>query len=176
MLHRDALRSIPCRRPFDTSKGERKVTACPAQGADEMYVKRTVMRKLDDVTRILTSATGGSGDVDRHYFTRAELDYCAGRRRSLGARLVIKECVFDHLETAFGRMEKRYEEIEIVNDELHKPMLRLSTRMDECARRAGIKDIRISISHSRDWIATMVVFCCQHERDRLSSSQREESF
>ncbi len=141
-----------------------------------MYVKRTVIRRLDDVRRILTGVTSKGGDIDHRYFTRTELEYCTRRLRSLGARLLIKECVLDHLGTAFGPVEKRYGEIEIVNDAQGKPVIRLSARTNEYARRIKIRDIRVSISHSRGWIATMLVFCYQHGCDRLSGSQGEASF
>ncbi len=124
-----------------------------------MYVKKMALRTLDDVTRALTRGAGSGGDVDQRYFTPAELDYCGRRLRSLGARLLIKDCVFDHLESAFGYMERQYSEIEVVNNQLKRPMLSLFDGLDECVRRSKITDIRIAISHSRNWIATMVLFC-----------------
>lgn len=125
-----------------------------------MYVKRTVLQKFDDVARIIrTESDSRDCEVNTSVFTSAELDYCSERLRCLGARFMIKECIFNYIEGEMGCVEKNYREIEIVNNELRRPTIRLFNGISNCAGRLKIKDILISISHSREWITGMVLFC-----------------
>lgn len=124
-----------------------------------MYETRTVLRRLDDVARTLVPSTEPAGGVAEQYFTESELDYCGGRLGSLGARLLIKDCIFDYVSATFEHAERRYREIEISHDEMSKPMIRLFGKLEERVRRSAMKDIRVSISHSRNWVAGMLLFC-----------------
>jgi holo-[acyl-carrier protein] synthase len=124
-----------------------------------MYVKRTVLRKLDDVVHIIKSADGSKGLENIGCFTMAELNYCSNRMRCLGARFIIKECVLDYLTKEMGYIKRNFKEIEIVSNEFKKPMIKLYDDIRECVRKLKIKNILISISHSRNWIAGMVIFC-----------------
>lgn len=124
-----------------------------------MYVKRTVLKKFDDIAHIVKPAGDSRGLEDEGLFTEAELHYCNKRLRSLGARFIIKECVLDYLENEMGNVKKNYREIEIINNEFRKPMLRLFGDIRDCVKILKIKDILISISHSRKWVTGMVVFC-----------------
>jgi len=124
-----------------------------------MYVKRTVLKKFDEVLQIIISI-GDLRNVQEHgIFTQAELDYCSQRPHCLGARYMIKECVFEYLENELGHVKKNYQEIEIINNELKKPVIRLCNGIRECVNRLNIKEILISIAHSRNWITGMVLFC-----------------
>jgi phosphopantetheinyl transferase (holo-ACP synthase) len=77
----------------------------------------------------------------------------------MGARYSIKECIFDFFRERAGFTEKNYGEIEITNNELGKPIVGLSGGTSDCAGKLGITDIIISISHSRNLISGMVLFC-----------------
>ena len=124
-----------------------------------MYIKRTVLKRCDEVYQTIKSI-GDSGSYEYNgVFTRAELDYCSQRPHCLGARFMIKECVFDYLESEIGHVKKNYLEIEIINNEFKKPMIRLFNGISDCVNRLNIKKIFISISHSRKWISGMVLFC-----------------
>lgn len=124
-----------------------------------MYVKRIVLKKLDDIACIIEGAHGSRDSGDNGFFTGAELEYCANRLHCLAARFLIKECIFDYLESETGYVEKKCREIEIINNELRKPMIRLIDGISDCVNRLKIKDILVSISHSRNWITGMVLFC-----------------
>lgn len=124
-----------------------------------MYVKKTVLKKCDDIVQIIKSKNDDRKIADKAIFTETELDYCAQRIRCLGARFMIKECVFDYLESEMGHVEKNYHEIEIINNEFKKPVIRLFNGISECVRKLNIREILISISHSRKWITGMVLFC-----------------
>ncbi len=123
------------------------------------YVKRNIVKRVKDIAATVLSSGVCDGSEENGFFTRAELEYCAGRLRCLGARLMIKECVFDYLASESSPVVRNYREIEITNDEFRKPTLRLRCGPKECADRLRIKDILITISHSRAWIAGMVLFC-----------------
>ena len=92
-------------------------------------------------------------------FTRSEREYCSQRLSCLGARYIIKKCVLDYLTDEKGYAAYNYSEIEVVNSELGQPFLRLFSGVRECIHDLKIKDIFISISHSRNWITGMVLFC-----------------
>ena len=49
--------------------------------------------------------------------------------------------------------------MEIINNELGRPFLRTFRDVREFVNELKIKDIVISISHSRNWITGMVLFC-----------------
>ncbi len=120
-----------------------------------MYVKRIILKRLEDIAGIAEMARayrdfGGNGCL-----TGAELEYCSGRLRCLGARLLIKECIFDYLESKTGQVKKDYQE----NDERRRPMIKISDGLSDCVSGLKIKDILISISHSRKWVTGMVLFC-----------------
>lgn len=73
---------------------------------------------------------------------------------SLGARLLIKRRICRGLkEIASGN------EIEILNDPLGKPMITLGETARQALKKAGFSRILCSISHSRNYIAGMTVFC-----------------
>ena len=118
-----------------------------------------MLRRREDVERALAPAAACAGGALEEYFTTAELDYCAGRPGSLGARLLIKDCVFEHMASELAPRERRYHEVEITRNERMGPVLALFGVMEERARRSAMKEIRVSISHSRNWIAGMVLFC-----------------
>jgi phosphopantetheinyl transferase (holo-ACP synthase) len=67
--------------------------------------------------------------------------------------------VFDYLESEMGHLDRNYREIEIIHNEFKKPVIRLISGISECVRRLNIREILISISHSRNWISGMVIFC-----------------
>jgi len=126
-----------------------------------MYVKRTLLIRLSDVPDIIRSKTGCQNYEDTldGFFTDTEMLYCAKKLRRLAPRLLIKECIFDYLEDQAGYIQRNYNEIEIINNELRKPIIRFLGRISKSVSKLYIKDILISISHSRNWITAMVVFC-----------------
>ncbi len=124
-----------------------------------MYEKRTLLKRFDEVYQTITPSSGSGMCEDSIIFTQAELNYCAHRPHCLGARFMIKECVFDYIESKSGNVKKNYREIEIINNEFKKPMIRLFNGIRECANRLHLKEILVSISHSRHWISGMVLFC-----------------
>jgi holo-[acyl-carrier protein] synthase len=83
-------------------------------------------------------------------FTPAELDYCAGKRRRdehLAARFAAKEAVLKAVGTGLRR-RMQWSDVEIVRDPSGRPGVRLHGEVAEEARRRGIANIEVSLSHS----------------------------
>jgi len=112
--------------------------------------------RLDEIADII-SVRRDDEKTEDDFFTRAEREYCGKRSRCLGARYVIKKCVLDYLTSQTGYGIKSYREIEVVNNALGQPMLRVFGGVREYMNHLKIKDVFISISHSRNWVAGMVV-------------------
>jgi phosphopantetheinyl transferase (holo-ACP synthase) len=90
------------------------------------------------------------------WFTAAELRAFAFPRNagSLAARYLIKKRIC--AET--GR-EDLATQIEILNDAFGKPDLSLGGEIQQELDRRGIRQVLCSISHSRNYITGMTIFC-----------------
>jgi holo-[acyl-carrier protein] synthase len=89
----------------------------------------------------------------RRVYTLAELAETAERGHSLAARFAAKEAVIK----ALGRTDVALHEIEVVRARGGRPELRLSGRAAACAAELGVKELRLSLSHSQDYAVAMVV-------------------
>jgi phosphopantetheinyl transferase (holo-ACP synthase) len=77
-----------------------------------------------------------------------------GRAQSLAGRYLIKKAISNFLE------EKKYmHEIEIFNDDLGKPEIILGEHIHRAMIRKGVRKVECSLSHSRNYIAGMTIFC-----------------
>jgi len=91
-------------------------------------------------------------------FTPAELEYCQGKGdffAALAARFAAKEAVAKALGTGFRGF--KWQDIEVVNDELGKPFVKIYGKAMGKVEELGITKIEISLSHSRDYAVAMVV-------------------
>lgn len=92
-------------------------------------------------------------------FTMAERAYCEGRGcqqyASFAAAFAAKEAVLKALGT--GLRGGTLTEIEVVHDELGKPVISLSGYHQQLARQQGVTNIQLSLSHSRDNAIACVV-------------------
>ncbi|MFP4324230.1 MAG: holo-ACP synthase [Anaerolineales bacterium] len=91
----------------------------------------------------------------KRFFTPAERAYCADHPRRLGARLAAKEAVAKALGTGIG--DVRWVDIEIVNDARGRPGVVLHGEAVTLARRLGLSDWDISLSHTQDMALAFVV-------------------
>ena len=96
--------------------------------------------------------------VERVYAPE-EIAYCQGRGKqaasSFAARFAAKEAVLKALGT--GLRGGELTEIVIINDELGKPSVQLRGYHAELAQKLGVKNIAISMSHSRATALAYVV-------------------
>jgi holo-[acyl-carrier protein] synthase len=90
----------------------------------------------------------------QNFFTKKELELFPGKSNSgsLAGRYLIKGLIFSYLE-----LEYDFKQIEILNDELGKPLLGLSNQLKESCQNRGIQSICCSISHSRKRVVGMIV-------------------
>lgn len=88
----------------------------------------------------------------RRVFTAEEAAYCQRRGQqaaaSFAARFAAKEAVLKALGT--GLREGSLQEIAVDNDVLGKPLVQLSGHFAMLAKQLGVKNIQISLSHSRE--------------------------
>lgn len=92
-------------------------------------------------------------------FTAEETAYCQRRGQqaaaSFAARFAAKEAVLKALGT--GLREGSLQEIAVDNDGLGKPLVQLSGHFAMLAKQLGVKNIQISLSHSRDFAVAYVI-------------------
>lgn len=95
----------------------------------------------------------------RRVFTEAEADYCrsrgVGMAASFAGRFAAKEALLKALGT--GLREGKLTELEILNDELGCPRLRLSGRFKEMADERGAQKYWVSITHSLEYAAAQCI-------------------
>lgn len=95
----------------------------------------------------------------QHVFTAKEAAYCQSRGQqaaaSFAARFAAKEAVLKALGT--GLREGSLQEIAVANDALGKPLVQLSGHFAALSRQLGVKNIQISLSHSRDFAVAYVI-------------------
>ena len=95
----------------------------------------------------------------RRVFTAEEAAYCQKRGQqaaaSFAARFAAKEAVLKALGT--GLREGSLQEIVVDNDGLGKPLVQLSGHFAMLAKQLGVKNIQISLSHSRDFAVAYVI-------------------
>lgn len=86
-------------------------------------------------------------------YTTAEQLYCEGRGKQAGAsyaaRFGAKEAFMKAIGTGL-RDKGTLLDIEVLNDDLGKPYLKLTGYFAELARSRGVKNSHISLSHDRE--------------------------
>ena len=95
----------------------------------------------------------------RRVFTAEEAAYCQRRGQqaaaSFAARFAAKEAVLKALGT--GLREGSLQEIAVDNNGLGKPLVQLSGHFAMLAKQLGVKNIQISLSHSRELATAYVI-------------------
>ena len=93
----------------------------------ESYVKKSKVAIAKNY--IAQIATAHKENKLSELFTAKELSLYAKRPRSLAARWILKECIWEYLAPETGDQEKNFCEIEILSTSLGKPLLQLSGNM-----------------------------------------------
>jgi len=93
-------------------------------------------------------------------FTKAEQAYCdkgkATRFQSYAARFAAKEAFFKALGTGY-RYGMAFNEIEILNDELGKPFVKLHGKVKAFLEENAVRDTHLSLSHLKEMAVAFVV-------------------
>ncbi|MGE0088080.1 MAG: holo-ACP synthase [Bacteroidales bacterium] len=103
--------------------------------------------KVDEIERVFIN------NSESIIFTNKELkqNESKNKTKSLGARWLIKQSVLEFLKT-----ENVYKEIEILNNSNGKPEIAVNGQVKEKMKANSLNNIQISISHSKNYIATLV--------------------
>lgn len=94
-------------------------------------------------------------------FTSQELIDCAGKDQSLMGKFAAKEAAAKALGCGIG--EVRWQDIEILLDEQHKPMLILHGKAREISTSLGWSSWSVSIAHTRDHAVATVTALIEKE-------------
>ncbi len=92
-------------------------------------------------------------------FTEAEIAYCENKKNRVqhyAARFAAKEALMKALGTGKQRGIS-WREIEVYNDELGKPGIRLSGRALQMAQAKGIARIHLSLTHLKEIAIAVVI-------------------
>jgi holo-[acyl-carrier protein] synthase len=92
-------------------------------------------------------------------FTPREIAYCEGKffkAQHYAARFTAKEAFFKALGTGF-RDGMGWRDVEVENDALGKPQLRLAAVALQQFRKRKLKKALLSLSHTRDMAVALVV-------------------
>jgi holo-[acyl-carrier protein] synthase len=103
------------------------------------------------VARMARLAAENPG-IHQAVFTDEELRSCLGKRRTfehLAARFAAKEAVLKALGTGLGR-RMRWTDVEIVSGPRGRPAVRLHGEVAAWARRGGLAELDVSLSHTSD--------------------------
>ncbi len=116
----------------------------------------------------------GAAFLER-WFTTGEIDYCASKAvpsRHFAARFAAKEAVAKALPVAWdGPLPWR--SIEIVSGPRGAPSVSLSGALLDAAARAGVGDIRVSLSHCDDYATAIAVVAMPGDRAAMPVSRPE---
>jgi holo-[acyl-carrier protein] synthase len=92
-------------------------------------------------------------------FTPVESDYCKKRAFPpihFAARFAAKESFLKSLGIGLG-MGVGLRDIEMINDQQGKPLLKLHERAENILREAEIKAVHVSVTHTRKYASAVVV-------------------
>ena len=112
-----------------------------------------------EISRIKNAAKKWQKNFLLKIFTDKELEYSNEKTSScqhLAARFAAKEAVLKALGSGLtSRMEWR--DIEVWNEESGKPNVRLTGEVERVSQSRGVKDIIISMSHTRTYAVASVI-------------------
>lgn len=94
-----------------------------------------------------------------HIFTEGEIAYCEALKnkyQNYAARFSAKEAFLKALGTGW-RYGIRFADIDVYQDNLGKPFIRLHGKADELARKENITGIHLSMSHTREMVVASVI-------------------
>ncbi len=100
--------------------------------------------------------------IDRHgdrfvarIFTKAEQQECKGRVESLAARFAAKEATAKALGCGIGDVS--WLDIEVIGDENHAPHIFLYGEGEHVAKKLGLSNWSVSLSHTQNQAIAFVV-------------------
>jgi phosphopantetheinyl transferase (holo-ACP synthase) len=120
-------------------------------GQMQVYSKQVAMTKKEEFISFFSSCE----NPERWFSYKELLEYpFPENAKSLAGRYLIKKTICNHINE-HGNMH----EIEILNNSFGKPEISLGINIRPAIERTGIKKILCSISHSKNLITGMTIFC-----------------
>ena len=114
-----------------------------------------------EVTRIASSCQKWVDRFEQRIYTQKERSYCGKpplRYQRLAARFAAKEATFKALGTGLIN-GMQWTDIEVLPDELGKPMITLLNETKRYAETIGVSDQMITLSHTNDYaVANVILF------------------
>ena len=113
-----------------------------------MYKEILQIKSIDEIESILFKESDD-------FFINKEYKSVENKNqiKSLGARYLIKNSIL-----RFLGLNNEYHDIEIENEETGKPLVSFKGTIKEIMDKKELNNIQISISHSRNFVATLVIF------------------
>ena len=111
-----------------------------------------------EVGRISKALQGGDEMANR-VFTEKEREYCRARKNQFqhfAGRFAAKEAALKALGTGWSE-GIRWKDVEVVPDELGKPLLNFRRRAKEFLDGSGAKQAYVTITHANDYAVAAVV-------------------
>ena len=118
---------------------------------------------LIETVRIRRTLDKFSDRFFRRVFTPKEVEYCKSMKfpdRHFAARFAAKEAISKCFGTGIGK-QLGWKDIEIVRDELGKPLVKLHGNGLALAKRLKIGEVHVSLSHTEHYgcAAAVLVSC-----------------
>ena len=114
-----------------------------------------------EVTRIASSCQKWVDRFEQRIYTQKERNYCGKpplRYQRLAARFAAKEATFKALGTGLIN-GMQWTDIEVLPDELGKPIITLLNETKRYAETIGVSDQMITLSHTNDYaVANVILF------------------
>jgi holo-[acyl-carrier protein] synthase len=113
---------------------------------------------VDRIERLLAEHPGAEAEL----FTEGERAYCRARRRwaeHMAARFAAKEAVLKSFGTGMAA-RMLWTDVEIVSARTGRPQVRLTGAVAEHARRLGVDDVDVSLSHTSGLAIAQAVAVC----------------
>ncbi len=118
-----------------------------------------------EVSRIKVSIEDYSSLFTERIFTPDEIKYCSNKPNPFqhyAARFAAKEAFSKATGTGWNT-DFSWQEVEVMNEASGRPLLRLSGL---ALRNFGMKKIFLSLSHSGDYVAAVVIISSEEESAR----------
>ncbi len=111
-----------------------------------------------EVSRMKNQIERDKGFID-NIFTKKEIFYCENfkyKEQNYAGRFAAKEAFFKAIGTGC-RNGLAFNHIEIINDDLGKPIIQLSGKTKGFIEQMNVKNIHLSISHTKEYATAIVI-------------------
>lgn len=111
-----------------------------------------------EIDRIKKSVESFGNQFLNKIYTKTELAYClskSNKYQHLAARFAAKEAIYKAFATGIEKEELTWQDIEIYNEPNGMPVARVTEKFQ--SHLTNGKSLKISMSHSRDYVACVAI-------------------